>query len=443
MVDSKALPQEIIAVKRDGRQLSEAKIQQFVDGVVSGDFRDYQASALLMAILLKGMTLQEVTYLTDLMMRSGKIIELPEITRSKVDKHSTGGVGDKVSLILAPLAAAVGLTVPMMSGRGLGHTGGTLDKLEAIPGFNVSLSEEAYREQLLKIHVAMIGQSKEMVPADRKLYALRDVTGTVESVPLICASILSKKLAEGIDALVLDVKCGSGAFMKSEAKGRELAEALVAISGALGKPTSALLTRMDEPLGCAIGNSIEVIEAIECLKGNGPSDLMEVTEALIVEMMRIGEIETDASLALSQIRKAIRSGLALRVFEDLIDAQGGDSRVIEDFDLLPLTRESMVLRYDGACEVFVEQIDALKVGESARLLGAGRAHADAQIDLSVGIYLHKKVGSTVTLGEAYATIYFSPTSDLDSAIHRLRSAYSFSPTPVEVPSIIIDRILSS
>ena len=250
MVDVMAdLPQDIIRMKRDGEVLSQAQIEQFVEGVVSGEFRDYQSSALLMAIVLKGMTAEETVWLTAAMMRSGRVVELPEITRPKVDKHSTGGVGDKVSLILAPLAAAVGLCVPMMSGRGLGHTGGTLDKLEAIPGFSVSLDDAAYRAQLVLIHQAMIGQSADMVPADRKLYALRDVTSTVESVPLICASILSKKLAEGIDALVLDVKCGNGAFMKTEADARELAESLVRISSTMGKQTTALITRMDEPLG--------------------------------------------------------------------------------------------------------------------------------------------------------------------------------------------------
>lgn len=260
-------PQEIIARKRDGLALTPSEIESFVEGVVSGEFQDYQSSALLMAIWLKGMSPEETAHLTDAMMRSGRVVELPEITRPKVDKHSTGGVGDKVSLILAPLAAACGLCVPMMSGRGLGHTGGTLDKLESIPGFSTQLSDADYRAQLGRIHQAMIGQSADMVPADRKLYALRDVTATVESIPLICASILSKKLAEGIDSLVLDVKCGLGAFMKTESDARALAEALVGISSTMGKPTSALLTRMDEPLGCMIGNSLEVIESIDCLKG--------------------------------------------------------------------------------------------------------------------------------------------------------------------------------
>ena len=310
--------QEIIAHKRDGLALSRSELEQFVDGVVSGDFRDYQASALLMAIVLKGMTAEETSWLTEAMMRSGRIVELPEIRRPKVDKHSTGGVGDKVSLILAPLAAACGLCVPMMSGRGLGHTGGTLDKLEAIPGFRTLLSDAEYRSQLQSIHQAMIGQSDDMVPADRKLYALRDVTATVESIPLICASILSKKLAEGIDALVLDVKFGHGAFMPDEAAGRKLADSLVAISARMGKPTTALLTRMDEPLGRMIGNSLEVIEAIKCLRGEGPADLMEVTYALGAEMLVLGGLHTTQAEAMVALKAAIANGRALEGFRALV-----------------------------------------------------------------------------------------------------------------------------
>lgn len=437
------LPQDIIRIKRDGGALSKAQIKQFVTGVVSGEFRDYQSSALLMAIVLKGMTPEETAHLTDAMMRSGRVVELPEITRSKVDKHSTGGVGDKVSLILAPLAAACGLCVPMMSGRGLGHTGGTLDKLEAIPGFTVELDNTAYRAQLVRIHQAMIGQSADMVPADRKLYALRDVTSTVESVPLICASILSKKLAEGIDALVLDVKCGSGAFMKTEADARDLAESLVRISSAMGKPTTALLTRMESPLGCAVGNALEVKEAIACLKGEGPNDLMEVTFALTAEMLCLGGQCPDRETACACLETAIADGSALQAFKELVDAQGGDSRVADDVSLLPIAAQTHAICYPSEAPAFLESIDALRVGEAARLLGAGRAHADAEIDLAVGIEFMKKPGDPVAAGDPICRVYYSQPEDLAAALKRLENAFTFSPTAVEIPDLVIDRISSN
>ena len=323
-------PQEIIRIKRDGGALSEAQIRRFVSGVVDGSFRDYQASALLMAIVLKGMSPEETGWLTEAMLRSGKVYRLAGLKRPKVDKHSTGGVGDKVSIVLAPLAASAGLCVPMMSGRGLGHTGGTLDKLESIPGFSVGLDEAAFEAQLGRIHQAMIGQSEDIVPADRILYALRDVTGTVESIPLISASIMSKKLAEGIDALVLDVKCGSGAFMKTEPEARALAESLVGIARRTGRRASALITRMESPLGLAVGNALEVLECIDCLKGGGPEDLMEVTYALTAEMLRLGGLVEKAAEALPLLREKIASGAALAAFRELVEAQGGDPAVIDD-----------------------------------------------------------------------------------------------------------------
>jgi pyrimidine-nucleoside phosphorylase len=434
------IPQEIIAIKRDGGTLSRAQIEQFVAGVVSGDFRDYQASALLMAIVLKGMNHEETAWLTEAMMRSGRIVELPEITRPKVDKHSTGGVGDKVSLILAPLAASVGLCVPMMSGRGLGHTGGTLDKLEAIPGFQVELSDAAYHTQLAEIHQAMIGQSADMVPADRILYALRDVTATVESIPLICASILSKKLAEGIDALVLDVKCGRGAFMKTEAEARELAEALVGISAGVGKPTSAVLTRMDQPLGNAVGNALEVIESIDCLKGQGPADLMEVTFELVAEMLRLGGLCRDRAEAQQRMEAALDSGAALAAFRELVVAQGGDPEVIDHTEHLPSADQVYDLCYEGTEAAYVSGIDALLVGEAARLLGAGRAHANAVIDLAVGIVFRKKMGDSIEPGDVLCQIHYNASGSLAPALDRLHRAFTYSDEVVVGPSIIIDRI---
>ncbi|MFU8848347.1 MAG: thymidine phosphorylase [Opitutales bacterium] len=434
------LAQEIIARKRDGFALSKEEIEQFVVGVVTGEFADYQSAALLMAIVLNGMSTEETACLTEAMMHSGRVVELPEISRPKVDKHSTGGVGDKVSLILAPLAAACGLCVPMMSGRGLGHTGGTLDKLESIPGFSVALDDLAYRKQLAVIHQAMIGQSADMVPADRKLYALRDVTATVESIPLICASILSKKLAEGIDALVLDVKCGSGAFMKTESAARELAEALVQISRGIGKPTSALITRMDQPLGRTVGNSLEVIEAIQCLRGDGPADLMEVTYALTGEMLLLGGLCQKREEAQERMEAAIADGKALQAFSDLVSAQGGDASVTGACDRLPLAKSRMEIRYEGQSPAYVSKLDALAVGEAARQLGAGRANLDSAIDLAVGFVFEKKVGDSVQAGEVVATIHYNDAEKVESARVRLLGAISYAPVRPEVPSLVIDRL---
>lgn len=393
-----------------------------------------------MAIVLQGMSHEETACLTEAMMRSGRVVELPEIKRPKIDKHSTGGVGDKVSLILAPLAASLGLCVPMMSGRGLGHTGGTLDKLESIPGFQVNLSDAAYRAQLGSIHQAMIGQSADIVPADRKLYALRDVTATVESIPLICASILSKKLAEGIDALVLDVKCGRGAFMKTEAEARALAEALVKISAGVGKPTTALLTRMDQPLGNAVGNALEVMEAIDCLNGDGPPDLMCVTYELVAEMLRLGGRCESRAQAQELMDSAIQSGAALQAFRELLVAQGGDVRVLYDSSQLPAAKHHFELRYDPTEPGYVAGVDALLVGEAARLLGAGRAHAEAPIDPAVGFVFNKKVGAAVAPGDLICRVHYNASETLEPALDRLRAALTYSTRPVAIPELMIDRI---
>ncbi len=434
------LPQTIIAKKRDGLALSRNEIEQFIAGVVSGEFADYQAAALLMAVVLKGMSIEETTWLTDAMMRSGRVVELPEISQPKVDKHSTGGVGDKISLILAPLAAACGLCVPMMSGRGLGHTGGTLDKLEAIPGFSVDLSDTAYRRQLQEIHLAMIGQSADMVPADRKLYALRDVTATVESIPLICASILSKKLAEGIDALVLDVKCGNGAFMKNGAQARELAEALVAISRGIGKPTTALITSMEQPLGRAVGNSLEVIEAIECLQGRGPADLMEVTYALTAEMLVLAGVCESPAAAQTRMEDAITDGRAWQTFRDLVQAQGGDVAAIEATERLPQAAHLMELCYQDPDPAYIAKLDALAVGEAARLLGAGRANLASAIDLAVGFVFVRKLGDPVQPGDVVVAIHYNDAAKLAAAREHLLTGIKYSFQPPELTPLIIDRL---
>jgi len=326
---------DIIARKRDGGALTREEIGNFVTGVTDGTWPDYQASALLMAIVLRGMTPEETAWLTDAMVHSGVRVDLSNIAGIKVDKHSTGGVGDKTSLILAPIVAACGVPIPMMSGRGLGHTGGTLDKLESIPGFRVGLSIDELKAALARAGCGLIGQTDQIAPADKKLYALRDVTGTVESIPLISASIMSKKIAEGIGALVMDVKTGSGAFMKTEADSRRLAESIVAIGNASGVKTVALITDMDKPLGRAVGNANEVIECIEVLKGGGPADLIEVTLALTARLLVLGEVATDLADADRRARGAIQSGAALDRLRQIIEIQGGNPRVVDDVSLLP------------------------------------------------------------------------------------------------------------
>lgn len=434
------LPQEIIALKRDGYELSFQQIKQFIDDLVNGDVQDYQASALLMAIMLKGMSAKETSALTKSMMQSGRIIELPEISRPKVDKHSTGGVGDKVSLILSPLAAACGLCVPMMSGRGLGHTGGTLDKLEAIPGFSTQLSDKAYRQQLRNIHQAIMGQSEDIVPADRKLYALRDVTATVESIPLICASILSKKLAEGIDALVLDVKFGKGAFMLDEFSGYKLAETLVAISSEMGKPTSALLTRMDQPIGRMIGNSLEVIEAIECLRGNGSKDLMEITFALCAEMLILGGLHKTKVEAMEVLNAALCDGKALEAFRELVHSQGGEARVIDNISYLPRTAEHKNFNLDNKEKLYVSKLDAKGLGLAACLLGAGRVSADSCINHAVGLELLKKLGDCVEPGEAVVRIHYQDKELLTGVEERIKKAIKLSEEKPNVLPLIAGKI---
>ena len=434
------LPQEIIATKRDGKRLSKNQIQHFVDGIVRGDFFDYQATALLMAIVLNGMDPEETTALTEAMLHSGRIENLDAIKRPKIDKHSTGGVGDKVSILLAPLMASAGLCVPMMSGRGLGHTGGTIDKLESIPGFNINLEHSMYENQLARIHQAMIGQSPDIVPADQILYSLRDVTGTVESIPLICASILSKKLAEGIDALVLDVKCGSGAFMTNESNARELAHALVGISKSMGKPASAILTRMNQPLGCAIGNSLEVIESVNCLCGNGPKDLMQVTYELGAEMLRLGGICEEQDEAFQLMQNKISSGEALSAFRQLVHAQGGSTQVVDDTSLFSRSKHSHSYIFNGEKPAYISEIHAKYIGEAARILGAGRSHAKEIIDSTVGIYLNYKVGDFIKPGETLCRVDYNDSNKLVHALDRIEKSLSFTTEEVVIDNVIIERI---
>lgn len=405
---------DIIMKKRDGHELDRAEIQAFVTGVTSGTLPDYQASALLMAILLKGMTPQETAWLTDAMVHSGIRVDLSDLSGVKVDKHSTGGVGDKTSLVLAPIAAACGVPVPMMSGRGLGHTGGTLDKLESIPGFRTALSLEEMRAALERCGCAMLGQTAQIAPADKKLYALRDVTGTVESIPLISASIMSKKIAEGIDALVLDVKTGSGAFMKTEADSRKLAEMLVSIGNASGVRTEAVITDMDMPLGMAVGNALEVIECLDILKGGGAADLVDCCMELTIRMLLLGTVATDRADAERQVRKAIDSGEALDRFRRIVEGQGGDPRVIDNYARLPTAPSRYVVTATRAG--YLTRLDAELVGRASVALGAGRDRVDDVVDPAVGILLLAKPGALVSAGDGLLEVHYREQAKLDAAL---------------------------
>jgi thymidine phosphorylase len=385
---------DIIQAKRDGRALTTAEIRFFVDGVTAGTLPDYQASSLLMAIFLRGMTTEETASLTDAMVHSGVRVDLSDISGVKVDKHSTGGVGDKTSLILAPLAAACGVPVPMMSGRGLGHTGGTLDKLESIPGFRVNLSLDEMKAALSKTGCAMIGQTAQIAPADKKLYALRDVTGTVESIPLISASIMSKKIAEGIDALVLDVKTGSGAFMKTEADSRLLAESLVAIGNASGVRTEAIITAMETP-------------------GNGPQDLIDVSVELTARMLVLGRVADDLPAARQQVQRAIASGAGLDRFRQIIEMQSGDPKVVDDYGRLPHVsdRWNVVASRDG----FVTALNAELVGRASVVLGAGRDRVEDPVDPAVGVMLIARPGDAVRAGDPVLELHFRDSARLEAA----------------------------
>jgi pyrimidine-nucleoside phosphorylase len=431
-------PPLIIARKRDGHALTAEEIGAFVRGAVDGSWADYQLSALLMAICLRGFDAEETALYTAAMTRSGAVADLSAIPGIKVDKHSTGGVGDKVSLVLAPWVAACGVPVPMISGRGLGHSGGTLDKLEAIPGFRTGLSLAEYRDQVARVGCALIGQTPELAPADRRLYALRDVTATVESIPLICGSILSKKLAAGIDALVLDVKFGRGAFMPDLPAGRELATTLVRVGRAAGKQVRALLTRMDAPLGRAVGNALEVAESIAALRGAGPADLMEVTRALGVEMLLLGGVATDPTQANARLDAALTSGAALEKFRAVIAAQGGDARVVDDPGRLPVARyvEPVLAPRSG----WITAVDARAVAFAALRLGAGRARAEDAVDPAVGVAGLVQVGESVTAGEPLAWLHANDLTGLPEARALLAGAFTVGEAPVQPPPLVADRI---
>jgi pyrimidine-nucleoside phosphorylase len=426
---------DLIQRKRDGSELSREEIDFFVRGYARGEIPDYQASALAMAVFFRGMSPEETSSLTESMMRSGEVLDLSGLPGPKADKHSTGGVGDKTSPILAPLAAACGIVVPMISGRGLGHSGGTLDKLESIPGFRVDLDLAEFRSVLARCGMGLIGQTPEIAPADRRLYALRDVTATVESPPLIAASIMSKKMAEGIDVLVLDVKCGDGAFLRSEDKARALAETMIAIGRGMKRQVVALLTRMDQPLGSAVGNALELAECVETLKGRGPKDLESLSVELAAWMLHLSK-KVALEAARAEVREALRSGAGLEKLRQVIELQGGDPRVCDGPSRLPQAPETMVVRSerDGR----VARIGARAVGQAAMLLGAGRETADGTIDPAVGFVFHKKVGDPVAVNEPIVTVHVRSKARLDMVLGLLRGAIEVQPQAPPGRRLVID-----
>jgi len=434
------LPTEIIRAKRDGRPLAPEQIQALVDGFTRGLIPDYQMAAFCMAVFFRGLTEEETGALTEAMLRSGDVLDLSDIPGVKVDKHSTGGVGDKVSLALAPIAAACGVVVPMISGRGLGHTGGTLDKLESIPGFQIGLGEGRFREVLAATGACLIGQTERLAPADRRLYALRDVTATVESIPLIASSIMSKKLAEGIDGLVLDVKVGSGAFMKRAEDAERLARVLCDIGRGMGKRVVALLTGMDQPLGAAVGNALEVKEAVELLRGRGPIDLLEVTLELAAEMVLLAGRAESLEDARCMAGETIDDGRAFSKLCQIVAAQGGEPEALVDYALLPQARGTFEVR--ARAEGFVQAIDAEAIGLAAVALGAGRVRVEDAVDHGVGLVVHRKVGDRVEAGEPLCTLHWGArgAEHPDAVAERVQRAYQIGEHALPAEPLFLGRI---
>lgn len=425
---------DIIRKKRDNHELSKAEIEFFVDKYSKGEIPDYQASALLMAIYLNKMNKEETVYLTEAMMNSGDVIDLSEIDGIKVDKHSTGGVGDKTTIALAPLVAACGAPVAKMSGRGLGHTGGTLDKLEAIPGFSIEMEAKKFIDSVNKHKIAVCGQTATIAVADKKMYALRDVTATVDNISLIAASIMCKKLASGANAILLDVKTGDGAFMKTLDDSFELAKAMVDIGNGMNRETIGMITDMDEPLGFAVGNSLEVIEAIETLKGNGQKDFVNLCETLGAYMLVLAKTVDTFKEGVEKIREAISSGSALEKLKVFIENQGGDKRVVDDYSLLP--QANIVVPIKAHRSGYISRIEAEEVGVSAMILGAGRETKDDELDLAAGIILNNKVGDYVNEGDILATMYLNKEEKLESAKERFIGAYSIVDEKVEPKKLV-------
>jgi pyrimidine-nucleoside phosphorylase len=429
---------DLIHRKRDGEELNAQEISYLIDAYTRGEIPDYQMSAFLMAVFFSGMSDHEVDALTDTMVRSGQTVDLSSIPGVKVDKHSTGGVGDKTSLIAAPIAAAAGVVVPMISGRGLGHTGGTLDKLEAIPGFRTGLSVEEFQAQLLKHNLAFIGQTAEIAPADGKLYSLRDASATVESIPLIASSIMSKKLAVGLDALVLDVKVGNGAFMKKQVEARRLAQMMVGIGRRMNTRVQALITDMNQPLGFAVGNALEVMEVSQTLQNAGPEDLTQISLELAARMIFLGKAAKTLEEARETAQRLLLDGSGYRKFKDVIQEQGGDPRVLDSFDLLP--------NATGAREIacprsgYISMIDAEYIGLASTMIGAGRDTKEESIDPAVGIILEAKIGQKVDAGSILCRLYYTGEDRLEEAAQMVEDAFRISNSAPDERSLILETV---
>lgn len=425
---------DLIMKKRNGEVLSKAEIEYMVKGFTDGSIPDYQMSAMMMAVYFRGMSEQETLHLTMSMAHSGDMLDLSVIQGIKVDKHSTGGVGDKTSLALIPMAAACGIKAAKMSGRGLGHTGGTIDKLESFPGFTTEITTQQFIQAVNEIGIAIMGQTADLAPADKKLYALRDVTATVDSMPLIASSIMSKKLAAGADAIVLDVKTGSGAFMKEEKDSFALAEEMTAIGKGAGRNTYAVISDMDQPLGCAVGNALEVKEAIDTLRGKGPADFEELCMTLGSYMLMAGGIAENEEAAGRLLHQVIENGSALDKLAEFIEAQGGDKRAVYDTSLLPQASLSEEILAESTG--YISHIQCDEIGICSLILGGGRETKESSIDLSVGLILHKKKGDYVTSGVSLATIYANDENKMAEAAKRFRQAYTFADCPVEKKPLI-------
>src|SRR5215467_4296853 len=429
---------DLIQRKRDGEELSPEEIEFLIEGYTRGDIPDYQMSAFLMAVYFSGMTDREVGRLTEFMLRSGDTVDLSATPGIKVDKHSTGGVGDKTSFIVAPLAAAAGVVVPMMSGRSLGHTGGTLDKLESIPGFRTNLSAEEFQKQLSELGLAFIGQTDHLAPADRKLYSLRDVTGTVESIPLISSSIMAKKLAEGVDALVLDVKVGNGAFMKKQVDARRLAQAMVAIGRRMDKKVRALITDMNQPLGFAVGNALEIMEASQTLQNAGPDDLTKLSLELAAHMIHLGKKAGTLDEARRIAEKHLVDGSGYKKFKQVVAAQGGNPQALDKFELLPnATGMREVTSPRGG---YVSSIDAADIGAASNMIGAGRDRKEDAIDPAVGIILEVKAGEKVDAGSVLCRLYYTKEDRVDEAAEMVEDAFRVSGQKPDERELILEVV---
>jgi pyrimidine-nucleoside phosphorylase len=429
---------DLIVRKRNGEELSTDEISHLVAAYTSGDIPDYQMSAFLMATYYSGMTDREVSALTDFMLKSGEIVELKDIPGLKVDKHSTGGVGDKTSLIVGPLAAAAGVVVPMMSGRALGHTGGTLDKLESIPGFRTNLSVDEFKAVLLEHKLAFIGQSERLAPADGKLYALRDVTGTVESIPLIASSIMSKKLAEGVDALVLDVKVGNGAFMKKQVDARRLAQMMVGIGRRMDKRVQALITDMNQPLGYAVGNALEVMEASQTLQNAGPADLTKLCIELAARMIFLAKVTTNLEDARRLAEEQLVEGTGYRKFKDVVQAQGGNAQCLDRFELMP--NATGMREVTSPRSGYISSINAEDIGRASNMIGAGRDRKDEEIDPAVGVILEVKAGEKVDAGSVLCRIYYTKEDHVEQASERIEDAFRISGQKPDERELILEVV---